>query len=78
MADSGITFKSQLSHITSMEIDLEIISGIFLSILLIQEGQLSVTHDWKYVHKYWLTDQRTEPAQDWLEMIIHHFKQTRT
>ena len=37
------TLKSQLSHITSVAIDHEIISRVFLPLLLIEEGQLSVS-----------------------------------
>ena len=48
-----------------MEIDHEIISVYILPLLLIQEGQLSVTGKNKnYVHKYWLMAQRTKPAQE--------------
>ena len=36
-------FESQLSHITFVKIDHEIISTVILPLLLIQEGQLSVT-----------------------------------
>ena len=36
-------YGSQLSHITVVEIDHEIISTVILPLLLIQEGQLSVT-----------------------------------
>ena len=32
------SFKSQFNHITFVEIDLEIISAVILSLLLIQEG----------------------------------------
>ena len=35
--------KSQLSHITFMKIDHEIMSTAIISLLLIQEGYLSVT-----------------------------------
>ena len=46
VADSrfkGRKFESQLSHITFMETDHEIISVVILPLQLIQEGQLSVT-----------------------------------
>ena len=39
----GHKLESQIGHIILMEIDHEIISMIILPILLIQEGQLSVT-----------------------------------
>ena len=38
----GHMFKSQLSHITFVEIDQEIISTVIPPLLLIQERQLSV------------------------------------
>ena len=45
----GCKSDFQLSHITFMEVDHEIISADILPILLIQEGQLSVTVT--YEHK---------------------------
>ena len=47
-ADPEAASLSQLSHITSIEIDHEIISMIILPLLLIQEGQLSVTGEYMY------------------------------
>ena len=41
----GHKFKSQLGRITFLKIDLEIISMVLLPLLLIQEGQLSVTDE---------------------------------
>ena len=38
----GHKFESQLSHITFMEIDHEIISTVILPLELLEEGQLSV------------------------------------
>ena len=40
---SSCKFKSQHGHINSMKIDDELISVVSLCLLLIQEGQLSVT-----------------------------------
>ena len=54
--------KSQLSHITFVEIVREIISVVSLCFLLIQEVQLSLTVK-TMCTKYWLTAERTEPAQ---------------
>ena len=47
----GHKLESQLGHITFVEFDNEIISMVFLSLPLIQEGLLSVTGE--SVHKYW-------------------------
>ena len=47
----GCMFKSHLGHVTSVEIDHELIIDIFLS--LIQKGQLLVTDESMYT-KYWL------------------------
>ena len=47
-------FKSQLGHITIMEIDYKIISTVFLPLPLIQEGHLSVNGKTMWT-KYWLT-----------------------
>ena len=59
---SGWKFDFQLGHITFMEINHEIISTVILPILLlIQEGQLSVT-DERMCTKYWLTGKRTKHA----------------
>ena len=41
----GCEFSSQLGHITSIEIDHEIISVAIFPILLIQEGKFSVTDE---------------------------------
>ena len=41
----GYKFESQLSHITFMKTDHEVISTTVLPILLIQEGQWSVTEE---------------------------------
>ena len=38
----GLKFRSQLGHITSMEIDLEVISTVILPLPLIQGGQLTL------------------------------------
>ena len=49
-----------------MEIDHEIFSAVFLSLPLIQEGQLSVSGEricTILVEQYWLTARRTKPAQ---------------
>ena len=69
-------FESQLGHITLVEIDHEIISMTILPLLLIQEGQLSVTGA-SMCTKYWLTAQGTKPPQekvsrwtDWLDMTL--------
>ena len=43
VASRGQKFESQLHHITFIEIDHEIIYAVILPLLLIQEGQLSVT-----------------------------------
>ena len=45
---------SQPGHLTSVEIDHEIISMAIQSLPLIQEGQLSVTGE-SMCAKYWLT-----------------------
>ena len=44
--------ESQLSHLTFVEIDLEVIFT-FIFLPLIQEGKFLVTGG--YMHKYWLT-----------------------
>ena len=53
-----------------VEIDHAIFSTVILSLLLIQEGQLSVFGK-KNVHKYWLTASWTKPAQKkmWLDKL---------
>ena len=47
-------------NILSLEIDHEIFSTVILSLLLIQEGQLSVSGE---RISCWLTAERTKPAQ---------------
>ena len=51
-------FESQHGHITFMEMDHETISTVILSLLLIQEGQLSL------LAKVPVNPLRTEPAQE--------------
>ena len=47
---------------SSVKIDHEIFSMVIFSLLLIQEGQLSL---WQQnVHKYWLSPKRAKPAQE--------------
>ena len=55
----GCKLKSQLGHITDIEIAHEIISVVILPLPLIQEGQLSVTGESMYT-KYWLTKKKYE------------------
>ena len=65
-ADLGLTSSTvltvQLCQTTFFEIVHEIISMVILPLLLIQEGQLSVTCK-NICTKYWLTAWRTKPAQ---------------
>ena len=48
-----------------MEIDDEIFCTVIFALHLIQEKAV-VSSWWKDVHKYWLTTERTKPAQAWL------------
>ena len=49
-------FKSQLSHLTFVEMNHGIISMVIVTLPLIQEGQLSITvESTLYVHKHCLS-----------------------
>ena len=63
-----LIYKSQFGHITYVEIDHKIISMVILLLLLIQEGQLSITVE-SMCTKCWLTTKRTKPAQEKCEQI---------